>query len=183
MLAANQNLLACSIVLFLFSGLFDHDLYRYYLLLPIIVGCIYSKEQDQFNLIKKYYQFNIKILPKGVKIYNIITMFKSNKNIENIGIFTHHPNKAIVDLIKFNNYSILAIDNIDKKVFENIENNLENIVAVDEVLPRIIPFMSEADMFIRISNYAIIKPSELPITEILRKKVGNKFEYATKLTI
>ena len=68
-------------------------------------------------------------------------------------------------------------------LIENIENNLENIVAVDEVLPRIIPFMSEADMFIRISNYAIIKPSELPITEILRKKVGNKFEYATKLTI
>ena len=46
--------LMSNIILFLFSGLFVHDFYRYYLLLPIIVGCIYSKEQDQFNFIKKY---------------------------------------------------------------------------------------------------------------------------------
>ena len=36
-----------------------------------------------------------------------------------------HTTKATVDLIKFNNYSILAIDNIDKKVFENIISNLK----------------------------------------------------------
>jgi hypothetical protein len=68
-------------------------------------------------------------------------------------------------------------------LIKNIENNLDNINVTQTMLPRNIPFMSEADMFIRVSNYAIIKPSELPITEILRQKIGNKFKYATKLLV
>jgi len=68
-------------------------------------------------------------------------------------------------------------------LIKNIENNLDNINVTQTMLPRNIPFMSEADMFIRVSNYAIIRPSELPITEILRQKIGNKFKYATKLLV
>ena len=137
---------------------------------------VYSKNSSEYyilNLIKKYYQFNIKILPEGVKIYNIITMFKSNKNIENIGIFTHHPNKAIVDLIKFNNYSILAIDNIDKKVFENIISNLK----IDSIESNLY-YKYRNDMINTINNPIILICSENidpKLTENLVSFIYNNF--------
>jgi O-Antigen ligase. len=32
-----------NIILYMFSGFFDHDLHRYYLLIPILIGAIYSE--------------------------------------------------------------------------------------------------------------------------------------------
>ena len=38
-----------NIILYLFSGLFNHDIYRYYLLMPLLVGSIYSKYEMSLN--------------------------------------------------------------------------------------------------------------------------------------
>lgn len=150
----------------------------------------YGSTELFYKIYENYYE---DILKGNFKLTNYSNFLQSFYNVKNSYFWkrvARGRNKITKNMGLA--YRIAAMkDSFDPVIYsedfstliENIENNLENIVAVDEVLPRIIPFMSEADMFIRISNYAIIKPSELPITEILRKKVGNKFEYATKLTI
>lgn len=150
----------------------------------------YGSRELFYKIYENYYE---DIIKGNFKLTNYSNFLQSFYNVKNSYFWKrisgwqskNDPNRSLAFRIASmkDSFDISIYSEDFSTLIQNIENNLENIIAVNEILPRIIPFMSEADMFIRVSNYAIIKPSELPITEILRKKVGNKFKYATKLSV
>ncbi|MDA7573874.1 hypothetical protein N8751_01175, partial [bacterium] len=99
------------------SDLYGKDLYIY---------SINSSEYYVISRIQQYYNFNIKILPNIYRFigYNDLVKILSGK-VENIVFFTNHPNIDLIKLIKNYNYSILNIDKINYKFFNNILINFE----------------------------------------------------------
>ena len=90
---------------------------------------IYSIDSSEYYIvsrIQRFYNFNIKVLPKKYNFigYNDLVNVLSGE-IENIVFFTNHPNIDLVKLIKIYNYSILDIDNINYKYLRNIITNFE----------------------------------------------------------
>jgi len=150
----------------------------------------YGSRQLFYKIYETYYE---DIVRGNFKLTNYSNFLQSVNNVKDAYFWKRMPgwsNKLKSDLNL--SYRIASmIDSFDSSIhskdfstlIKNIEANLENINVTKTILPRNVPFMSEAEMFIHVSNYAIIKPSELPITEILRQKVGNKFKFATKLLI
>tara|TARA_B100000963_G_scaffold360714_1_gene392696 strand:- start:1191 stop:2150 length:960 start_codon:yes stop_codon:yes gene_type:complete len=98
------------------SDLKDRDIY------------VYSKNSSEFyimNILKNYYKFNLKIIYGDKYINDLISVLNNDTKIQNIAIFTTHPNQKIVNLINRYNYSMLEIDNIDMTYLRNLITNFK----------------------------------------------------------
>jgi len=146
----------------------------------------YGSRQLFYKIYETYYE---DILKGNYKLTNYSNFLRSVNNVKDVYFWKRisgQPNKPGLScrIASMKDSFDPAIHSMNfPTLIKNIEDNWENINLTQTMLPRNVPFMSEADMFIRVSNHAIIKPSGLPITEILRQKVGNKFKFATRLVI